>query len=1100
MVTINVKNADIKEVLSQCLQNQPLGYTIENKTIVITKKVIAPDLIELTKVNLPPPPIDVHGKVVNEKGEPVAGASVKVKGSNKGISTDANGEFVLTGIDENTTLVISGVNIETFEVKVNGKTDLGVLKGKVKIGEGEEIEIVSTGYQQLPKERATGSFTTVNNKLLNRSVSTDILSRLENVSSGLLFDRRFNGQPTLNIRGQSTILSDAAPLIVVDNFPYEGDINNINPNDIENVTILKDAAAASIWGARAGNGVIVITTKQGRLDRPLKVELNSNLTIGEKPDLYYNRNFISSADFINVEKSLFSQGYYSWQIGDPGQTLSPVVQILLAKQNGTISAAEAENQINALSQIDVRKDISKYFYQKSANQQYSLSLSGGQSKVSYFLSGGFDQNKDNLIRNGLNRITLNSLTTYYPVKSLEISTNIVYSQSTRKENNTGASQINSGGGKGLYPYAKIADANGVPLSIIRDYSSDYVDQAPMNGFLDWRYRPLQDMRNADYTFKWEDTRINTSAKYYINSYLNVEGRYQYEHQTITAVNLQTLQTYNVRNMINQYAYKDASGIMQFPVPLGSILDNSVTSLESHSGRGQINFRKSWNNKNEISAIAGIEVREAVTTGDRYRLYGYDDNLAISSSVDNVSQFSVNPYGYSSQIPSNVSIVRQVDRNISYFANAAYTLNKRYIISVSARKDESNLFGVNANQKGVPLWSAGLAWIASAEKSYPFSSWLPYLKVRATYGYNGNVNKSLTAYTTATYSIDLTTGLPTAQILTPPNPDLRWEKTNILNVGIDFSTKNNLVSGSLEYYYKKGIDLIGNSPLDPTAGFNIAGRTNFTGNNAAMKGHGFDFQFMVNKNIGKINWVSNILFSYTTDKVTRYEYKSALSSYLSSYPSPMVGKPRFGIYSYKWAGLDPGNGDPQVYLKGQVSKDYSSISSTATIDDLEYNGPALPPYFGAWRNTFSFRNFSVGCNISYKFGYYFTRPSINYIALFDNWIGNADFEKRWQKPGDEKVTQVPSMPASPNSSREYVYGSSSVLVEKGDHIRFQDIHVSYQFDQAKSHWLPFSSLRLYGYINNLGIIWRANQSHIDPDYVFQPYPPSRSYSLGIKIQF
>ncbi|HEY9362813.1 MAG TPA: carboxypeptidase-like regulatory domain-containing protein, partial [Chitinophagaceae bacterium] len=410
----------------------------------------------------------LFGRVLSSVGgKPLAGATITLKESTQYAVSDTSGNFTLSIPDKQVNLHVSHVGFISESIYLSKEQNTMVFYLKPDETILKDV-IVSTGYQNVSKERATGSFTILNNALLNRSVSTDILSRLENVSSGLLFDKRFNGQPNLSIRGQSTILSDAAPLIVVDNFPYEGDINQINPNDIENVTILKDAAAASIWGARAGNGVIVITTKHGRLEQPLKVELNSNLTIGEKPDLYYNRNFINSADFIDVEKTLFGRGYYTWQEVDPGQTLSPVVQLLIAQRDGKISAADAQSQINALSYVDVRKDLSKYFYQKSANQQYSVSLHGGQSKVSYFLSGGFDQNKDNLVRNGLDRITLNSLTTYYPVKSLEISTNIVYSQYIQKENNTGAGQINSGTGKGLYPYAQIADASGNPLPLERD--------------------------------------------------------------------------------------------------------------------------------------------------------------------------------------------------------------------------------------------------------------------------------------------------------------------------------------------------------------------------------------------------------------------------------------------------------------------------------------------------------------------------------------------------------------------------------------------------------------------------------------------------------
>lgn len=1029
---------------------------------------------------------------------PIPNVTVSIKQLGAIAVTDTAGNFFTVLPQKKFTLEISHVGYLSQFIEIT-KDQTSIL---VYLKRSESIlknVVISTGYENISKERATGSFATVTNSLLNRSVSTNILDRLENVSSGLQFDRRYNSSPLLSVRGQSTILSDAAPLIVVDNFPYEGDINNINPNDIENVTILKDAAAASIWGSRAGNGVIVITTKRGGLKQPMKIELNSSLTIGNKPDLFYDRNFMNSKDFISVEKSLFNQGYYSWEEGDPGQTLSPVIQVLIAARDGKITSADASNQINALSQIDVRNQLSKYFYQKSADQQFSLSLQGGQSNVSYFISAGLDQNSDNLVRNGFNRITVNSFTTWHPLKSLEVSSNIVYSNSVQTEDNTGASQVNSGGGKGLYPYARIAGPNGEPLAIMRDYSSDYVAAADTNGLLDWHYRPLQDMRNADYTQKVENTRINTSIKYTFNPSVNLEVRYQYEHQSTTVNNLQTTQTYYVRNLINQFSYTDSTGILQFPIPVGNILDYSVTSLISHSARGQLNFTHEWKNIHSVSALAGIEARQATTSGNGNRLYGYDDKLGTSVPVDYITEFNNNPYG-GSTIPYYVTLTGTEDRNLSYFANAAYTYKRRYIFSGSARKDESNLFGVNANQKGVPLWSAGMAWIVSSEKEYPFASWLPFLKIRTTYGYSGNVNKSLTAYTTASYNVNRITHLQQAIILTPPNPDLRWEKTGMFNVGLDFETKNNLLSGSLEYYHKRGLDLIGNSPLDPTAGFNVANRTNFTGNNADMKGHGIDLQLMLNRNIGTLRWISNVLFSYTTNQITRYQYNSPVSAYLSTYPAPMVGKPRFGIYSFKWAGLDPQTGDPQVYLDNKISKDYGQIISQATLKDLVYNGPATPPYFGAWRNTFSYHDFSIGFNISYKFGYFFTRSSINYSSLFDNWIGNADFEKRWQNPGDEKTTSVPSMPTSDNSSRDYVYNNSSVLVEKGDNIRFQDIHVSYLFEKTTHSWLPFNNLNLYGYINNLGIIWRANKLNLDPDYIFQPYPPSTTYSIGIKIQF
>jgi TonB-dependent SusC/RagA subfamily outer membrane receptor len=260
-VTIDLKNAPLEKALEQTFIDQPLSWTIINKTITISKKITGSVLAE-ADISLPPPPIEVKGIVINENGEPVL-ATILVKGKSSGTNTNSKGEFLLADVEENTILVISGVNIETIEVRVNGRSDLGVITARIKVTQSDVV-ILSTGYQDLPKERVTGSFVKIDNQLVNRRVSTDILSRLDGITSGLIFNTNRRQANDISVRGRSTIFANDKPLIVVDNFPYDGDINNINPNDIESINILKDAAAASIWGARAGNGVIVIVTKKGR--------------------------------------------------------------------------------------------------------------------------------------------------------------------------------------------------------------------------------------------------------------------------------------------------------------------------------------------------------------------------------------------------------------------------------------------------------------------------------------------------------------------------------------------------------------------------------------------------------------------------------------------------------------------------------------------------------------------------------------------------------------------------------------------------------------------------------------------------------------------
>jgi hypothetical protein len=307
----------------------------------------------------------------------------------------------------------------------------------------------------------------------------------------------------------------------------------------------------------------------------------------------------------------------------------------------------------------------------------------------------------------------------------------------------------------------------------------------------------------------------------------------------------------------------------------------------------------------------------------------------------------------------------------------------------------------------------------------------------------------------------------------------------------------IISGSVEYFRKRGIDLIGDASFAPSTGI-----TMLRGNYANMKGNGFDVVFN-SKNIDKkFKWSTTLLFSHITDKVTHYDVKLPAYQLLSGDKGtwPLEGRPVYGVYSLRWAGLDPETGDPQGYLDHGVSKDYATLNFPDSITDLVYNGPVHPTCFGGLTNSFSYKHFSLIVNISYKLGYYFRRSSINYYALFNSNYGNKDFIERWQKPGDEKNTDVPSLPSTPDDARDNFYAHSEVLIEKGDHVRLQDIALSYDLDKRIWKKMSFSHVQFYLYANNIGIIWRANNFHLDPDYPTGGIPPSRSFAAGIRVNF
>jgi hypothetical protein len=343
------------------------------------------------------------------------------------------------------------------------------------------------------------------------------------------------------------------------------------------------------------------------------------------------------------------------------------------------------------------------------------------------------------------------------------------------------------------------------------------------------------------------------------------------------------------------------------------------------------------------------------------------------------------------------------------------------------------------------------------------------------------------------------------ITNPPNKNLTWEQVAMTNIAIDFVIKNKILYGSVAYYQKKATNLMGQAPVDPTLGLSDNSGNNFYyGNVAGMNGNGVDIELNSHILDKRFKWYSTFIFSYAASKVTQYNMpvSNVGSAYLNvgiNYINPVKGKPVFAYYSYPWAGLDPSTGDPQGYVDGKISKDYSQIISSTSLQNMVYNGPAEPEYFGAIRNDFSWRNFSLSFNISYKFGYYFRRPSVNYSSLFSSWTGSSDYAKRWQNPGDEKRTNVPSLVYPANPNRDAFYQYSEALVENAGNIRLEDINLGYEINKNTLKRLPFDQIRFYMYASNLGILWMANKDNIDPYYVNIP-KDGESLSLGITISF
>ncbi|SMC90232.1 SusC/RagA family TonB-linked outer membrane protein [Pedobacter nyackensis] len=969
----------------------------------------------------------------------------------------------------------------------------------------QQVNIVSTGYQQLPKERAPGSFVLVDSAQLNRKVGPDIFSRLEGITSGLMFNKNtvasLGGGLDLSIRARSTIYANDQPLVILDNFPLYGDFNSINPHDVASITVLKDAAAASIWGVRAGNGVIVITTKKAKFNQSLNVSFNSNLTVAAKPDVFYSPNYLSSSDFIDIETFLFNKGRYDVALGDKINypAVSPVVKLLDRQRKGQLSAAVAAEQINALRRNDIRNEELKYYYRNPVSQQYFLNLSKGTSRSNHYLSAGYDRQQFSLVNNEDTRITVNTQHSVKLLKNLELTAGLYYVRKNGKSDSTILTK-----GKIFQPYYQFRDASGRASVFEMDFNTDFTTEALSKGFLDWSYRPLDELGKSPDILKSNDLRLDGGLKYTVVPGLSVMVKALYNRATYGFDEFHGIETYSTRNSINRFSIVNGGQVTGYNVPLGGILFQRKMKYESKNFRTQLNYEKDWD-KHAVSALAGYELSEYDSQANQYLSYGLNSASGQPAVVDTLSVFNQYPSG-TGKISAGRNLFGKLDRIRSAFANASYTYDRKYTWSISARMDASNYFGVKTNQKNVPLWSAGTLWQLDRESFYKVS-WLPVLKLRASYGYNGNLDKTNTGIATirnssmtATY-----TNLPFVNLVSVGNPQLRWEKIAIANFGIDFGFKDQVVSGRFEYYFKSGTDMLGDKTFPASSGIMF-----LRGNYSKMKGSGIDLMLTAQNLKGKVKWQTNFLLSAMQDRITLYDVVgSENTDYVGeSSIRPVVGKPVNGIYSYKWAGLDPLTGDPRGYLHGEISKEYSRIMAETKLDELEYHGAARPTVFGGLNNTISYRRFTLGFNIGYKLGYYFKKPTVNYFSMYEGLTGatNVDFTQRWQKSGDEKITNIPSMGKYEDGpARDRFYNGSSVRVAKGDHIRLQDI--SFSFDLDRSNWknIPMKHVQLYAYVNNLGLIWKANDFGLDPDVV--PYTGDRlsyplpiSFSVGIKTGF
>jgi len=1022
--------------------------------------------------------------------KPLAGVSISVLRTKKTLVTHEDGTFLLQTDRFPDTIEARHIGYVTKQYVARDEKNL-LITLNPKDNFLHEVT-VNTGYQQVPKERATGSFEFIDNEKLNQTLGSNILDRLEGQGT-LLFDKNSN-RPAMTLRGLSTIQGNNDPLIILDNFPYEGDITSVNPNDIESVSLLKDASAASIWGARASNGVIVVTTKKGALQKNPQVQFNANAQIINKPDLYYYQQ-MTSRDVSGLEKLLFDAGYYTASENSRQKTwLSPIVELLIKNRDhpDQLDNWELQRRLEEYSSIDNRDQYGKYMYREGINQQYALNLSGGSQKATYFYSLGYDANENNLDAQ-FKRLTLRADKSIQLTSSLKLHTQFSYVSGSQTSGREGYSSNSSF----FRPYLNLLDDKGdeIPFYQLRN---SYAQTAGNGLLLDWAKYPLSNGSYDSYKTVNQQLLANINLNYQLLKGLSADFTYRYEQQIANQQRIREMGSYYTRDLINRFTEINTDQTSAvYHVPRGGIFQNDEGKLTTQNVRLQFNYDNTWA-QHALNLLAGAEVRalrnRSIITGE----YGYDEDRLLFSNVDYVNPMRDFVTGNTVYIPYLNDQNARKNNFVSQYFTGTYTYLSKYMLNASIRRDASNQFGLKTNDKWNPLWSVGLGWNLTNELFYDFDA-LPILKLRATIGETGNLDPSMTAVSVILYQPnDNYTGKPKAIVSNPANPELRWERSRMINIGIDFVGKNNRFSGSLEVYFKKGIDLFGLAPNDITTGIGAT----ITKNVANMKGNGLDMTLHVNWIEKKLKWNTDLLYSYNKSEVVSY-YNQPSAAYLNTSDgnsiSTLEGYPVYSIISFPWLKLNS-DGNPVSLTNGVPSEDYQSILR-GDPQDLIFNGSATPMSFGSINNSFHYGRFNLGVGLLYKFGYYFRRPSVAYSSMVRNnriGHGSSDFQRRWQKPGDEELTNVPAFSYPYDDSKEILYLSSEVLVEKGDHIRLQYINLGYQFNDFRLNEKSIKC-QLYMNVGNVGILWKANNHGLDPDYL-DTLPVSRTYALGLKATF
>lgn len=1112
-VTINAKNQQLEVVLKHMFQNQQLVYTLKDKAVIVAMK--ERNLIDI--VNSYFARIDIRGKVIDEQGRPLPGATVKIKGLDRLVVTDANGNFAFTGVDEKAVILVTYLGYKSKEVPVNNVMNISLELANARL---EEVGVISTGYQKIKKDQLTGAASIIGEKDYNQrtAVTGNFLENLEGKIPGLVYNG-ISGE--ISIRGVSTFDAVKRPLIVVDGFPTEMDLSTVNPNDIVSVSVLRDAAAASIYGVQASNGVIVVETRRGKVGKPV-FNFRSTFGLQSEPDFGY-LNYAGSAEMIELHKDVVNSGNDARYFYQEHSPIDPVRLVLFDLDDKLITQAEADAKLATIGSYNNLKDYTNLFYQKRIAKQINFDVSGGGEKSTYLLGLNYITERPQERASQNDRIILNAANTYQFGKLFSLDFRANYTNNQRKNGKIASYED-------LLPYERLVDdyGNALPATYGEGKDSFYAlnkefnDAAKAKGLYDMLYYPYAELNaNVNKTtlnsFRTQ-ARLNTK----ITSWLNLDLGGAYENEQGINDYLRTEKTYRVRYLVNVKARKNqVTGTPMFTdLPQGDVLSKQTIKNVAYTLRGQFNANYySKDRKHNVSGILGVEQRKIQNDAYKSTFFGYDGQSLVSKPVNLQVLNTTTPPAFSELGPYDGTRFRSTDyfsessgdrRFRSFYGQGTYMYDRRYVATGSLRIDQSNLFGVDPKYKNTPLWSVGLNWVLHEEEFIKPLSWISTLQLRTATGFNGNVPGSINGP-----FLLLNSGLNTMfnisqlyyDVQSPENQSIRWEKTQSYNMGLDYGLLDGKISGSVDLYYKKTKDVFGMMSADPTLGFN-----QYNANTASIENKGLELMInSLNFSSGNFNWRTGVTASFNKNKVLAVQTKDKTSSYDIVYGTDLQkGYPMNALFSYKYAGLND-KGQPGVYDRNgnvKIMNTYGDAIVDVDFDDLKYSGTTTPKYVIGLNNQFSAGAFDFSFLFMYYGGHVMRvqQPNPDDVMYGYPLKGASNY---WKQKGDELHTDVPGFPVygTPGDysfAAKYGFTYGDRFVRKADYIRLRDIVLTYNLKSEVLKKAGISNTQIRFQAQN-AFKYTFSGNSIDPEFIdrrtgLRVVPQQAFYSLTLSTNF